>query len=55
MEDESAAYSQEHQRHGLLDTLLEGDLSLQNALTTCFPLDPDAIVFPYWEAANLGG
>ncbi|KAF5572584.1 transcription activator acu-15 [Fusarium pseudocircinatum] len=55
VEDESTAYSQEHQRHGLLDTLLEGDLSLQNALTTCFPLDPDAIVFPYWEAANLGG
>ncbi|KAF5569932.1 transcription activator acu-15 [Fusarium pseudoanthophilum] len=55
VENESTAYSQEHQRHGLLDTLLEGDLSLQNALTTCFPLDPDAIVFPYWEAANLGG
>ncbi|KAF5613348.1 acu-15-like transcription activator [Fusarium sp. NRRL 25303] len=54
-EDQSPAYSQEDQRHGLLDTLLEGDLSLQNALTTCFPLDPDAIVFPYWEAANLGG
>ncbi|RKL04473.1 hypothetical protein BFJ68_g11075 [Fusarium oxysporum] len=55
VEDESTAYSQENQRHGLLDILLEGDLSLQNALTTCFPLDPDAIVFPYWEAANLGG
>ncbi|SCV48827.1 related to transcription activator protein acu-15 [Fusarium fujikuroi] len=53
-EDQSTAYSQD-QRHGLLDTLLEGDLSLQSALTTCFPLDPDAIVFPYWEAANLGG
>ncbi|EWZ83068.1 hypothetical protein FOWG_13005 [Fusarium oxysporum f. sp. lycopersici MN25] len=55
VEDESTAYSQENQRHGLLDILLEGDLSLQNALTTCFPLDPDAVVFPYWEAANLGG
>ncbi|EXA34421.1 hypothetical protein FOVG_14400 [Fusarium oxysporum f. sp. pisi HDV247] len=55
VEEESTAYSQENQRHGLLDTLLEGHLSLQNALTTCFPLDPDAVVFPYWEAANLGG
>ncbi|KAF4500016.1 transcription activator acu-15 [Fusarium agapanthi] len=55
VEDESTTYLQQSQRHGLLDTLLEGDLSLQNALTTCFPLDPDAIVFPYWEAANFGG
>ncbi|KAF5675762.1 transcription activator acu-15 [Fusarium heterosporum] len=53
--DISDAYSQESQRNGLLDTLLEPDLSLQNALTTSFPFDPDTIVFPYWEAANLGG
>ncbi|EXK25527.1 hypothetical protein FOXG_11942 [Fusarium oxysporum f. sp. lycopersici 4287] len=40
--------------HELLDTVLEGDLSLQDALTLSFPFDSDTMGFQYWEAASLG-
>jgi hypothetical protein len=37
----------------MLDSVLEGDLSLQDALTISFPFDADTMVFPWWEGMNL--
>lgn len=39
--------------HEMLDSVLEGDLSLQDALTISFPFDTDTMVFPGWEGMNL--
>ncbi|UPK97432.1 hypothetical protein LCI18_008367 [Fusarium solani-melongenae] len=39
--------------HEMLDSVLEGDLSLQEALTISFPFDTDTMVFPGWEGINL--
>ncbi|RMJ17087.1 hypothetical protein CDV36_003274 [Fusarium kuroshium] len=45
--------SEQNLVHEMLDSMLEGDLSLQDALTISFPFDSETMAFPGWEGMNL--